>query len=144
MTLHALTPHVMAALHAQAYDRLRPWNSDAFADILAGPGAILTGDDRCFALGRVIAGEAELLTIATHPNHRRRGLAQERLAAYHAAAISRGAVTSFLDVAKTNQAAQQLYVNAGYARVGIRKNYYHISEGYREDAHVFSIQLSGP
>ena len=39
--------------------------------LLPQTGVILCGDAKSFVLGRVIAGEAEVLTLATHPDHQR-------------------------------------------------------------------------
>lgn len=66
----------MAATHAAAFTQSRPWTTGEFAELLSSPLSLVVGDERCFALFRVIADEAELLTIATHPDHQRQGLAR--------------------------------------------------------------------
>ena len=119
-----MTPKTLAALHAQAFTQSRAWSASEFHDLLASPLCFITGDDRSFALGRVIADEAELLTIATHPDERRKGLGRERLAEFEAMARNRGATTAFLEVAEDNTAAKALYLTQGYEMVASRKGYY--------------------
>jgi GNAT superfamily N-acetyltransferase len=79
----------MAALHAAAMTVPRPWTEAEFAALLSTPGTFATGDATAFALGRAILDEAELLTIATHPGRRRRGLGRACLAAFEAEARAR-------------------------------------------------------
>ena len=119
-----MTPEALAALHARANDRDRAWGAAEFAGLLASPGAILLGDARAVLLLRVVASEAEVLTLATDPAHRRRGLARALLAAFEARAMDAGAVRAVLEVAEDNEAARALYEGAGYAAVGRRPAYY--------------------
>jgi ribosomal-protein-alanine N-acetyltransferase len=71
----------------------------------------------------VMAGEAEVLTLAVRPAQRRRGIAR---ALVDAAALlaSRTASAMFLEVADDNPAAVALYAQAGFAAVGRRAGYY--------------------
>ncbi len=117
-----MSPDDLARLHAAAMAPERPWTAGEFAALL--PGAILFGDDRAILLGRVAADEAEVLTLATHPDHRRRGLAAALLHAFHAGALDRGAATAFLEVAEDNVPARGLYASAGYREAGRRPRYY--------------------
>lgn len=95
-----------------------------FAGLLESPLVFAVGDARAFALGRVIADEAELLTLACDPAHRRKGLGRARLAGFEAEARARGAVTAFLEVAADNLPAHALYEAADYAEVARRAGYY--------------------
>ena len=141
-----MTPAEMAALHAAAMTTPRPWSEAEFAALLAQPGVFVTtgatGDAAAFALGRVVLDEAELLTIATHPDHRRRGLGRARLAAFEAEAAARGARTAHLEVAAGNAAALALYEGAGYARTGLRRGYYVAASGPAADAILLAKPLS--
>ena len=119
-----MTPEVLARLHAQAFSSTRTWSAAEFGDLLDQPGAILAGDDRAFALLRVTLDEAEILTIATAPAHRRKGLARKALAQAEQAAQIAGAAVIFLEVAEDNTAARALYAQAGYAQIGRRPGYY--------------------
>jgi ribosomal-protein-alanine N-acetyltransferase len=136
-----VTPDDMAALHAAAMTAPRPWSAAEFASLLAQPGVFVAGDARCLALGRVAADEAELLTIATHPAHRRQGLARDRLAAFEAGAEARGARTAHLEVAADNLPALVLYEGAGYLGTGRRRGYYRAADGAPVDALLLSKTL---
>lgn len=136
-----MTPEDMAALHAECFTVPRPWNAQEFADILAAPGHVLTGDADGFALGRVAAGEAELLTIAVRPERRRAGLGRQLLTGFEHAATRAGAGEAFLEVAATNAAARALYDRAGYAQVGRRPGYFCMPDGSGIDALVLRKPL---
>jgi ribosomal-protein-alanine N-acetyltransferase len=133
----------MAALHAVAMTLPPPWSAADFASLLAAHGTFAVGDARAFALGRVVLDEVELLTIATHPEHRRSGLARACLAAFEAEAHARGARTAHLEVAAENATAVALYEAAGWAHAGRRRGYYRTPEGARIDACLMSKTLSG-
>jgi ribosomal-protein-alanine N-acetyltransferase len=132
----------MAAVHAAAMTMPRPWSETEIASLLASPGCFATGDHRAFALGRVTLDEAELLTLATHPDHRRQGLARACLAAFEAEARARGARLAHLEVAADNAPALALYGAAGYGRAGLRRGYYRAAGGARVDAVLLSKTLA--
>ncbi|WP_322890224.1 MULTISPECIES: GNAT family N-acetyltransferase [unclassified Yoonia] len=119
-----MTPEVLADIHAQAFSSTRSWSAAEFRNLLGQPGTILAGDDRAFALLRITLDEAEILTIATAPAHRRKGLARAVLAQAEQAAQLAGATEIFLEVAEDNHAARALYEQAGYAQIGRRPGYY--------------------
>jgi len=119
-----MTPEALACLHAAAFMDDRPWSAKEFADLLGLPGTLLLGDARAMLLGRVTLDEAEILTLATDPAHRRQGLAASLLARFEAEARARGAAHAFLEVAEDNAAARALYEGRGYREVGRRPAYY--------------------
>ncbi|RBI87192.1 ribosomal-protein-alanine acetyltransferase [Rhodosalinus halophilus] len=137
-----MTPETLAALHARAF--ARGWTAEEFARLLESPHVFALGDGRAFALGRVAAEEAELLTLATDPLHRRQGLARARLAAFEAEARARGATTAFLEVAADNGAARALYEASGWAEAGRRPRYYPRSDGPAADALIMRRALRPP
>lgn len=137
-----MTPEQMAATHAAAFTQSRPWRAEEFADLLSMSGTFATGDARCFALIRVIADEAELLTIATHPDHQRQGLARACMADWQAEAATRGATRAFLEVAADNLPARTLYQNCGYERVGLRRGYYPRPGNAPSDAILMTCELT--
>ena len=120
----------LAKAHARSF--APPWSAEDIAALLAAPGgyAIMISDGdgaapvRGFLLARAIAGEAEILTLAVDPSHRRQGLARALLEASVATAVSAGAEAMFLEVAADNAAAVGLYLSAGFERVGSRRGYY--------------------
>ena len=95
---------------------------------------------RGFALGRIAADEAELLTIAVDPVHRRQGIGRTCCAAFETEAKSRGAVRAFLEVASTNETARRLYLASGWIGHGCRNAYYRTPAG-RVDAVLMSKRL---
>lgn len=136
-----MTPEDLARLHARAFSMPRPWSAAEFADLLASPHVFLVNEGAAFALGRVIAGEAELLTIATDPDHRRKGLARRTMTGFDRAAAGRGAVIAFLEVAATNAPAIALYTACGWQGTGLRKGYYRAPDGTGIDARIMGKSL---
>jgi ribosomal-protein-alanine N-acetyltransferase len=134
----------LAAVHALAFDS--PWPPEAFAGLLDSPGvfALAAIDDAVVALilVRAIAGEAEVLTLATAPSHQRRGAARALLAAGLDLAATLGAETAFLEVAADNAAAIALYRSAGFEPVGRRAAYYARRDGPAVDALVLRRTLN--
>ena len=127
-----MTPAALAALHARCFTTPPPWGEAAFGSFLNDPLAfLLTEGDAAFLLGRAVAGEAELLTLAVAPESRRLGLGRKLVARFLYQARLRGAETAFLEVAADNAGAQALYVASGFAESGRRKDYYARLDGSR-------------
>lgn len=125
----------LARLHGRAFaGQARGWSAAEFRDLLDSPLTCLCAAPHGFALARVIADEAELLTLATGPHHRRRGVASGLLQRAEATVVTRGAARLFLEVATDNSAAQALYIKAGYIPFGRRVGYYARDGGARVDA----------
>src|SRR3954465_6773068 len=119
--LGALDLDRAAALHAEAFVPFgeRAWTRQDMAELLASPGVAgllleVDGADAGMAICRVAADEAELITIAVRPAHRRRGWARHLLAAAIDHVRSTGARALFLEVAADNPAAQALYQLSGF------------------------------
>jgi [ribosomal protein S18]-alanine N-acetyltransferase len=125
-----MTPEALAALHAACFTETpRPWTAAEFATFAVMESMILVARPEGFALGHVAGPDAELLTLAVHPDTRRRGIARGLIAAFEQAAQDRGARDAYLEVAETNDAARALYAACGYAPVGRRPAYYTPSIG---------------
>jgi len=116
----------LARVHAASF--ATPWSAADITILLEGPGAFaLSAGDvgmQGFILARVISDEAEILTLAVHPDFRRRGLAGMLTQAAANFAESLGAQSLFLEVAEDNPAAIALYAGAGFTQVGRRRGYY--------------------
>ncbi|MCB2136718.1 MAG: GNAT family N-acetyltransferase [Rhodobacteraceae bacterium] len=104
-------------------------------------GVFLLAESDGFLLARVVADEAEILTLAVDPTRRRRGAASRLLAAFGAEARARGAATAFLEVAADNEAALALYAGAGFLRRARRKGYYKVPGRQPVDAEILSMAL---
>lgn len=139
----------LADLHASCFER--PWGPAALARLLATPGAfgLLGRLGRApaihvgFALGRVAAGESEILSIGVLPDYRRRGFARELIAAVGARALADGAEALLLEVDLKNHAANALYRRLGFVEVGRRPGYYRQTDGRRRDALILRLALPG-
>jgi ribosomal-protein-alanine N-acetyltransferase len=140
-----VTPELCAAIHAASFARERAWSPHEFAALLDDPNVfsveVAEGGEAGFALGRAVAGEAELLTLAVAPLARRRGHGRALLAAFELAARERGAGAAFLEVAADNAAAVALYTQAGYTERGRRPGYY-VQTGGGVDALVMGRALA--
>jgi ribosomal-protein-alanine N-acetyltransferase len=119
-----MTPEDMARTHAAAFTNARPWSAAEFAELAQDRFTWFAGDATCFAVIRSVADEAELLTIATHPDHQRQGLARMLMRTWMQRAADAGAQSALLDVAADNAPALRLYSQLGFAENGRRKGYY--------------------
>lgn len=136
-----MTPETLAQTHAAAFTQSRPWAAAEFARLLESRGVILIGDARSFLLGRVIADEAEVLTLATAPEFRRQGLAQACVAAFLDNLRAQQAALVFLEVADDNAPAKSLYLNAGFKIIASRPDYYTRQSGEKIAASVMQCDL---
>jgi len=68
--------------------------------------------------------EAHIATIATHPDYRRQGIANQLLIHSLHYVLSEGAKSSFLEVRASNTAAQAMYRKLGFEESGRRPRYY--------------------
>ena len=114
------------------------WTSAQCAGLMPMPGVWLSlarsGDDVIgFALGRIVLKEAELLLLAVRQDGQRKGIGRMLLDRFILVAASRGADRLHLEVRAGNP-AMNLYLKAGFAEVGRRKNYYTGSDGQIYDA----------
>ena len=128
--------------HARCFTTPRPWTAAEFAALLAEPPVFATLAETGFALGRVVADEAELLTIAVAPEARRQGEGRALLDGFLRTARARGAETAFLEVAADNTPAIALYERGGFAPAGRRRGYYTQPGGPALDALVMTRGLS--
>lgn len=119
-----MTPADMAALHALCFDRPPPWSAATFSSFSADALCFTLEEAESFLIGRVVAGEAELLTLAVAPQNRRRGLGARLVTRFVYQARLRSAEQAFLEVAADNAAAIALYAATGFAPTGRRKGYY--------------------
>jgi ribosomal-protein-alanine N-acetyltransferase len=139
-----VTPEDLAALHARCFRTPKPWSAADFSGFLADPLCfLLVEGDAGFLLGRAVAGEAELLTLAVSPDARRRGLGRKLVARFLYQARLRGADSAFLEVSAENAAAIALYESAGFTPSGRRSGYYRAPDGTRVDALVMHRELAG-
>lgn len=117
-----MTDAERAALHALCFDGApRAWSAAEFAEFRGDARVIDCETAHGFILARIVAGEAEILTLAVHPDARRKGEGRQLLAEIESES---NAGVIFLEVRDDNIAAKALYESAGYVSAGYRKNYY--------------------
>ena len=137
-----MTAAELAALHGRCFTVPRPFNVSEFEDFLSNELCFLIEIPHGFALGRAVADEAELLTLAVDPDHRRLGGGTMLVQGFEDEARRRQTRRAFLEVAADNQAARALYRNAGYRDCGCRKAYYRAAGCRTADAIVMEKALS--
>lgn len=117
------------------------WTQDMLDSELSGALSLCCTERRngkivAFALGRVVADEAELFQIGTLSPYRGQGIAESLLRRLHTEMLQRGAKTCFLEVRSRNSAAIALYQKLGYSQIGFRRGYYP-----DDDAVVMRVEL---
>ena len=147
--LGALDLDRAAALHAELFVPLgeRAWTRQDLAELVASPGVAglllqVDGHDAGFAVCRVAADEAELLTIAVRPAHRRQGLGRHLLAAVidHVRDVP-GRERYSLRSAWTIRRRRSLYEAQGFCAVGERRAYYQRGHEPAADGIVMRLTL---
>jgi ribosomal-protein-alanine N-acetyltransferase len=134
----------IAALHALSFRR--GWGEEEVEVLLtdrhvfahrAMRGRGLAG----FILSRLVADEAEILSIAVARADRGRGLARSLLDLHLRRIAGLGARTMFLEVDEHNTPAIRLYARAGFTQVAERPNYYANAAGPAATALVLRRDL---
>lgn len=130
----------LAGIHAQAFET--PWDEPALDSLLGQAGVHLLARPDGFILIRVVADEAEVLTLAVRPSARGRGLGTILVEGAVDLARAAGAGRLFLEVAEDNRPARALYGRLGFEAAGRRRGYYTRSDGTAQDALILSLSLS--
>jgi ribosomal-protein-alanine N-acetyltransferase len=84
----------------------------------------------------MILDEAHVATVATHPEFRRQGIANQLLVAALESAYAEGARSALLEVRAGNLVAQEMYRKLGFEVVGRRERYY---KDNHEDAILMAL-----
>ncbi len=85
---------------------------------------------------KIVADELHVMTLAVHPERRRRGFARVLIRAALNRAVSDGARCAYLEVRPNNLAARALYRSLGFVETGVRPGYYG-----DEDALLMTLDL---
>lgn len=113
----------LTALHKLCF--AEPWSFDNFYKILNLPTTFGFGDEHGFILCADLGQDLEILTLAIHPNYRRKGYASMLLQQLQQFANEHNKEQIFLEVNATNNPAIQLYLKHHFVQTGCRKDYYH-------------------
>jgi ribosomal-protein-alanine N-acetyltransferase len=135
----------LAALHGASFHR--GWGEGEFEDMLRQQNTLVhrlrQGSKFVgFAVSRMAADEAEILSIAVAPAHRGRGLSRQLLLTHLGHLAGRGVRTVFLEVEENNQPARRLYDRAGFTVAGRRERYYREAGGEQLNALVMRRDVS--
>ncbi|WP_041747938.1 ribosomal protein S18-alanine N-acetyltransferase [Bradyrhizobium cosmicum] len=95
-----------------------------------------------FAVSRIGADEAEILSIAVDQAYRGLGLSRMLLMTHLGHLAGRGVRTIFLEVEENNQPARRLYDRTGFVVVGRRERYYKQPNGEQLNALLMRRDLS--
>jgi [ribosomal protein S18]-alanine N-acetyltransferase len=135
----------LAQLHRASFHR--GWGESEFETMLGERNTLVhrlrTGRKIVgFAVSRIAADEAEILSIAVDPAYRGRGLSRVLLLTHLGHLAGHGVRTVFLEVEENNQPARRLYTNAGFGVVGRRERYYRQAGGEELNAVLMRRDLS--
>ena len=95
-----------------------------------------------FAVSRMAADEAEILSIAVATSQRGRGLSRNLLLTHLGHLAGHGVRTVFLEVEENNRPARRLYDRAGFTVAGRRERYYRQADGEQLNALLMRRDLS--
>ena len=135
----------LARIHAQGF--YRGWPADEFENFLeerttpvylaCDAGRRIAG----FALVRIAADEAELLTIAVERKWQGKGVGGALLRAAFQDLLLSPARRMFLEVEEGNKSAIRLYQREGFSTISTRKGYYPKPDGSAATALVMARDL---
>jgi ribosomal-protein-alanine N-acetyltransferase len=134
----------MSRLHMRCFDD--PWSAVSFRGLLLDTSILTLGVERdgdlvAFVMAQTIAGESDILTVATDPDLRRQGLATTLIGALINRLGERGVSRITLDVAEDNAPARALYKAFGFTEDGRRPRYYTTGRDVPVDAVLMSRNM---
>ena len=122
-----------------------PWSEGIFKDCLK---SVSYSCWICHELDAIVGysivsmavGEAHIMNISVDPAIQKQGVGSILLENMIAQATKK-AETIFLEVRPSNKVAIALYEKRGFNEIGIRKGYYPVEDGRREDAVMLALDL---
>jgi ribosomal-protein-alanine N-acetyltransferase len=120
-----------------------PWSEKSVASELHNDLALwLVAVEGETVLGYVgsqtVCGETDMMNVAVHPDHRRRGIAADLIEQLIRQLKNRGSCSLTLEVRASNAAAIALYRRNGFSEVGRRKAFY---SKPTEDALILTVNV---
>ena len=105
-----------------------PWSENSIAYELTSRlsywlVAVENGEVVGYIGSQSVLGESDMMNVAVHPEHRRKGIAEALIAALSQGLMERGNVCLTLEVRASNAPAVALYDKLGFSQVGRRPNY---------------------
>lgn len=118
----------MAEIHKRSFPVSWPvedMQSHLQKDLCLGVGRPV----EAFILVQIAVDQADVLTIATDPNHRRKGYGRALLKAVEEKLKENRVTSLYLDVSEKNEGALALYRECDFRAVGRRPAYYRTAAG---------------
>lgn len=117
----------VAALEALCF--AAPWSEKSVSLELSNPLSLwLVAIEENEVVGYVgsqtVMGETDMMNVAVHPDHRRKGVAKTLIEALIQALKERQSHSLTLEVRVSNEPAISLYERLGFYEAGRRRNYY--------------------
>jgi len=135
----------LAQLHGASFHR--GWGEGEFETMLSERNTLvhrlrLGRQVIGFAVSRMAADEAEILSIAVDAGHRGKGLSRNLLLTHLGHLAGHGVRHIFLEVEENNAPARRLYEWSGFGVVGRRERYYQQDGGEQLNALLMRRDLS--
>lgn len=138
------------AIERQVY--AMPWTEGNFIDSVAAGyeafvlrNAPVYRDLRTQMLGYFLAmkgvDEMHLLNLAVSPEQQGRGLARLMLDRLCEICREQACPQLWLEVRAGNARAREFYLRYGFAEIGVRRGYYPVAQGPREDAVLMNLAV---
>ena len=136
--------HVMQIAQLESMCFNDPWSVNSIASELGNKLSVwlvAIEDDSVvgYVGSQTVLGETDMMNIATHPDHRGKGIATSLIKELITELTLRKSRSLMLEVRVSNDTAISLYRNLGFAEVGCRKNYY---RNPKEDALIMRKEWS--
>ena len=121
--------HICAIAEIEKLCFSDPWSESSIAAELTGRlSCWLVAVDDGAVVGYIgsqsVLGESDMMNVAVHPAHRRRGIAEALIRALSRELMLAGNRCLTLEVRASNASAIALYEKLGFDMVGRRPNYY--------------------
>lgn len=121
--------HVPAIAELETVCFRDPWIESSIRSELTNPlsywlVALKDGAVIGYVGSQSVLGEADVMNVAIHPDHRRKGVAKALFSALEQALKAKEVYCLSLEVRASNEPAKALYDGMGYVQVGRRPNYY--------------------
>ena len=121
-----------------------PWSEQSIAGELKNTLSlwlVAVEDDRVIGYvgSQTVLGWTDIMNVAVHPDHRRRGVAEALIRALMERLRQNKCESLTLEVRASNAGAIALYEKLGFTEVGRRKNYY---RNPKEDALILRLEFA--
>ncbi len=134
---------VAAVAHIEKDCFSAPWSENALLDEIENPNAnflVCEKDNTiCGYIGSIfVCDEASITNVAVSPLIRKQKIGENLVLSLISRAREKGISNIFLEVRKSNIAAQNLYKKCGFETVSIRKGFY---SNPKEDAIIMKYEM---